>query len=67
MVAIQSPSVWQQINTDNNAKNKNHNNKENGSAVSWQDKVIANADGADMVIRCYQAESSTGIPCSHRY
>lgn len=59
MVAIQSPSVWQQINTDNNAKNKNHNDKENGNAVSWQDKVIANADGGDMVIRCYQAEFST--------
>ena len=59
MVAIQSPSVWQQINTDNNAKNKNNDHKENGNAVSWQDKVIANADGADMVIRCYQAESST--------
>lgn len=58
MVALQSPSVWQQINADDNSKNKNKNNKENSNSVSWQDKVIANADGGDMIIRCYQAGSS---------
>ncbi|SLJ84347.1 alpha/beta hydrolase [Psychrobacter sp. DAB_AL43B] len=58
MVAIQSPSVWQQRNADDNFKNKKRNHKENGNSVSWQDKVIANADSGDMIIRCYQAESS---------
>ncbi len=57
MVAIQSPKVWQQPNTDDDVKNKN-NNKENDNLVSWQDKTIANADGGEMIIRCYQAESS---------
>lgn len=56
MVAIQSPRVWQQANNDDNVKN---NNKENGNLVGWQDKTIANADGGEMIIRCYQAESST--------
>ncbi len=58
MVAMQSPSVWQQINADDHSKNKNRKNKETGNSVSWQDKVIANADGGDMIIRCYQAESN---------
>ncbi|WP_413518963.1 alpha/beta hydrolase [Psychrobacter glacincola] len=58
MVAMQSPSVWQQINADEHSKNKNRNNKKTGYSVSWQDKVIANADGGDMIIRCYQAESN---------
>ncbi len=55
MVAIQSPSVWQQANTDDTFKSKDSNNKENGNLVSWQDKIIANADGGEMIIRCYQA------------
>lgn len=54
MVAIQSPSVWQQTTTDDVVKDKIRNNK-SGNAVSWQDRVIANADGGDMTIRCYQA------------
>ena len=58
MVAMQSPSVWQQANTDDTFKSKDSNNKENGNLVSWQDKTIANADGGEMIIRCYQAESS---------
>lgn len=57
MVAIQSPSVWQQTNDGNNVKSKN--NHQNFNAVSWQDRVIANADGGEMIVRCYQAESST--------
>lgn len=71
MVALQSPSVWQQRNTDDNlnktiGKNKvikdsnpnNSNPKENGNAVRWQDKIIANADGGDMIIRCYHSENN---------
>lgn len=58
MVALQSPSVWQQINADDNIKSKNRKYKESSNSVSWQDKVIANADGGDMIIRCYQAEAN---------
>lgn len=47
-VSLQAPSVWQQKST-----NKNINN------VSWQDKTIADADGGDMTIRCYQAGSDS--------
>ena len=54
MVAIQSPSVWQQANNGDTVQNKHNIN-----AVRWQDKVIANADGGEMIIRCYQADSST--------
>ena len=70
MVAMQSPSVWRQANTDDKinhtiSKNKvrthrninNINHKENDNAVRWQDKIIANADGGDMNIRCYQSEN----------
>ena len=59
MVALQSPSVWRQIDANDNSKNKNISHKENGNVVSWQDKVIANADGGDMIIRCYQSASTT--------
>ncbi len=55
---MQSPSVWQQPNTDNNVKSEDSNTKENGNLVSWQDKTIANADGGEMIIRCYHAKSS---------
>ena len=55
MIALQSPSVWQQANDAEDVKDKN--NKQNLNAVSWLDKVIANADGGEMIIRCYQAES----------
>ncbi|ALF59700.1 alpha/beta hydrolase [Psychrobacter urativorans] len=76
MVAFQSPSVWQQTNTDEHlkidiiknklSKNKVSNNRkifninanENGNTVQWQDKIIANADGGDMIIRCYQAKNN---------
>ena len=86
MVALQSPSVWQQTNTDehlktDSIKNKLSNNKlsnnklsnnklsnnrkicnihanKNGNTVQWQDKMIANADGGDMIIRCYQAKNN---------
>lgn len=71
MVALQSPSVWQQTNTEDtlnrkNCKNKisknkkmnDINHKENGNTVRWQDKIIANADGGDMTIRCYQSENN---------
>lgn len=58
MVAIQSPSVWQQPDTDDHVESKDSDNIENGNLVSWQDKTIANADGGEMIIRCYHAESS---------
>ncbi|MBF4489856.1 hypothetical protein IOD06_08145 [Psychrobacter sp. N25K4-3-2] len=44
-VSLQAPSVWQQ-NADASGNSEN--------AVSWQDKTIANADGGDMTVRCYQ-------------
>ena len=62
MVAIQSPSVWQQASVGNTVKTKpngNININANINAVSWQDKIIANADGGEMIIRCYQADPST--------
>ena len=68
MVALQSPSVWQQTKNDNYFKTtflmdkvykiRNSNNKENANVVSWQDKVINNADGDDMTIRCYHSMDS---------
>ena len=58
MVALQSPSVWQKINADDNIKSKNRKSKESSNSVSWQDKLIANADGGNMIIRCYQAKSN---------
>lgn len=58
MVAMQSPSAWQQANTDDTIKNKHSSNNDNTNSVSWQDKTIANADGGEMIIRCYHAESS---------
>ena len=47
-VSLQEPNVWQQKSNDKNV-----------SSVSWQDKTIADADGGDMTIRCYQARSDT--------
>ena len=47
-VAMQAPSVWQQ--SDNKVKLPTKNN----TAVHWQDKLIANADGEDMTVRCYK-------------
>lgn len=46
-VAMQSPIVWHQstLPTKNNA------------TVHWQDKSIANADGDDMTVRCYQHDA----------
>ncbi|WP_352310820.1 alpha/beta hydrolase [Psychrobacter sp. W2-37-MNA-CIBAN-0211] len=44
-VSLQAPSVWQQ-NAEASGNSEN--------AVSWQDKTIANADGGDMTVRCYQ-------------
>ncbi len=42
-VSLQDPRVWQQASSD-----------DTDSGVSWQDKTIANADGGDMRVRCYQ-------------
>lgn len=63
IVSIQSPSVWQQTTTDNifTAKISNHN--KNNNMVKWQDKVIANADGGDMTIRCYHSENGYEQNC----
>lgn len=47
-VSLQAPSVWPQKSNDKNVSN-----------VSWQDKIMTNADGGDMTIRCYQAGSDT--------
>ena len=55
-IAMHAPTVWQQPHADDRLKNKNITTKKNTGRVSWQDKTIANADGEDMIVRCYQAE-----------
>lgn len=63
MVALQAPLVWQQGRTNhkltttviNNKILKNILNKRDANAVSWQDQIIADADGGDMTIRCYHS------------
>lgn len=68
-VALQDPKVWQQraistdtdtdINTENNVKSKTKKGAlAKDSTASWQDKNIANADGGEMTIRCYQASDA---------
>ncbi|WP_350561657.1 alpha/beta hydrolase [Psychrobacter sp. CAL346-MNA-CIBAN-0220] len=52
-VALQAPKVWQQPNIDVKSKPKK-SALVRDSVVSWQDKCIANADGGDMTVRCYQ-------------
>ena len=67
MVALQSPQVWQQAKTSHNFTThyfktriiqnrfiKDISNKQINHSVIWQDQVIADADGGDMCIRCYQ-------------
>ncbi|AMN68645.1 alpha/beta hydrolase [Psychrobacter sp. P11G5] len=67
-VAMQAPNVWQQLDNDlklpikdnaeinakNNAKTSTQRKAETGATVRWQDEIIANADGDDMTVRCYQ-------------
>lgn len=57
-VAMQSPKVWQQSSKNNPATTVKLTANEGATSVSWQDKAIANADGGDMTIRCYQSGSS---------
>ena len=59
-VAMQAPKVWRQGRV-NFIKNFNPITKHSFAPVSWQDKVIANADDSDMNIRCYSA----GTDCSN--
>lgn len=58
-VAMQAPKVWKQVSDTsiNNIKFKNIKSftKKGEVLVRWEDKVIADADGGDMTIRCYQA------------
>lgn len=51
-VAMQSPKVWQQPATINSYDRFTNKNKD--KTVSWQDQAIANADGGEMQVRCYQ-------------
>ncbi|MGO2279425.1 MULTISPECIES: alpha/beta hydrolase [unclassified Psychrobacter] len=53
-VAMQSPKVWQQANS-NMLSNITPFTKRSDSSVSWKNEVIANADDGDMTIRCYKA------------
>lgn len=53
-VAMQDPKVWQQASS-NKLTTLKIINKSNDAPVNWQDKIIDNADGGDMTIRCYQA------------
>lgn len=49
IVSIQAPSVWQQASISSSENNE----------VNWQDKVIANGDGGNMTIRCYQSSDKS--------
>ena len=61
-VAMQAPNVWQQLDNDLkppikdevNAKTSTQRKAETSATVRWQDESIANADGDDMTVRCYQ-------------
>ncbi|WP_299218889.1 alpha/beta hydrolase [uncultured Psychrobacter sp.] len=59
-VAMQAPDVWQQIDNQSrlpialNTKTRTQGKAETGAVVRWQDDIIANADGDDMTVRCYQ-------------
>lgn len=60
MVSMQAPEVWLQPNSDStgtvnaSAVNNSTASAVTASKVSWQDKLIKDADGGDMTIRCYQ-------------
>ena len=58
-VAMQTPKVWRQgyIDFINILKPIA---KYDTAPVSWQDKLIANADDGDMSIRCYNARTGAG-------
>lgn len=69
-IAMQAPKVWQQTNNNKLADKlnpvkliTNASAKNSVAPVNWQDKIIANADDADMKIRCYQA----GIGSKYNY
>lgn len=57
-VAMQSPRVWQQASSAVFSNIKPFI-KKNEQTVSWDDKIIANADDGDMLIRCYQKQENT--------
>lgn len=61
-VAMQAPEVWEQTRTKKASNTtlidmalaiRNHK-----VSVDWHDKRIANADGGDMTVRCYQAKNT---------
>ena len=56
-VAMQAPKVWRE-NTTHILSKARCSTKKNSTAVSWQDKTIANADEDEMTVRCYQASAS---------
>lgn len=59
-VAMQAPNVWQRIDNQSRLptaftkKARTQYKAKTGATVRWQDKVITNADGDDMTVRCYQ-------------
>lgn len=53
-VAMQTPKVWQQTSTPYKSIDWLLTSKKKANAVCWQDNMIADADGGDMSIRCYQ-------------
>lgn len=60
-VAMQSPKVWQQVSI-NTLSSLMRCAKKGDTPISWEDKIIANADDGDMTVRCYQASKrSYGI------
>lgn len=56
-VAMQAPKVWQ--HSAQKANPLPFITKKFVASVSWQDKNIANADGGDMIVRCYQSAFGT--------
>ncbi len=53
-VAMQDPKVWQQASS-NKLSHLKLINSNSDAPVNWQDKTVANVDGDDMTMRCYQA------------
>ncbi|KAA0913381.1 alpha/beta hydrolase [Psychrobacter sp. ANT_WB68] len=57
-VAMQAPKVWQQASSTIFSSIKPCTNKDKNT-VNWEDKMIANADDGNMIIRCYQKKATT--------
>lgn len=66
-IGLQAPEVWQQTSDNKNTDTVKLTANEAAPTISWQDKVIANADGGDMTIRCYQSGSNNTQKSDQNY